>query len=110
MTMSIALRFLFLTMNGDAPDGDGVDIGRRYGIIYHATKCNENLFSREKHKLGDLRVDPQGNATFKHLPTNQLVEALQLGIQYTVGGLETKPSHDVLYQDFPTVETIHFPR
>ena len=55
----------------------------------------------KKHKLGHLRVDPQGNATFKRLPTNQLVEALQLGIQYTVGGLETKPSHDVLLSRFP---------
>jgi 1-phosphatidylinositol-4-phosphate 5-kinase len=78
-------------MNGDLQDGDGVDIGK-------------------KHKLGHLRVDPQGNATFKRLPTDQLVEALQLGIQHSVGGLEARPAHDVLYQDFLTVEIIHFPR
>jgi len=78
-------------INGETIDGDGVDIGK-------------------KHKLGHLRVDPQGNATFKRLPTNQLVEALQLGIQYTVGGLETTPAIDVLYQDFGKIEIVHFPK
>jgi hypothetical protein len=48
--------------------------------------------------------------TFKRLPITQLVEALQLGIQYTVGGLQAKAAHDVLYQDFLTVEIIHFPK
>ncbi|CAF4327227.1 unnamed protein product [Rotaria socialis] len=78
-------------MNDDSQDGDGLDIGK-------------------KHKLGHLRVDTQGKATFKHLPTNQLVEALQLGIQYSVGGLEARPAHDVLFQDFLTVELINFPK
>ncbi len=64
----------------------------------------------KKHKLGHLRVDTQGNVTFKRLPIIQLVEALQLGIQYTVGGLQAKAAHDVLYQDFLTVEIIHFPK
>lgn len=68
------------------------------------------LLIGKKHKLGHLRVDTQGNATFKHLPTNQLVQALQLGIQYSVGGLEARPAHDVLYQDFVTVELIQFPK
>jgi len=68
------------------------------------------LFTGKKHKLGHLRVDTQGNATFKRLPTNQLVEALQLGIQYSVGGLEARPAHDVLFQDFVTVEIINFPK
>ncbi|CAF0777015.1 unnamed protein product [Adineta steineri] len=84
--------------NGDPPppppedeDIEGVDIGK-------------------KHKLGHLRVDTQGNVTFKRLPITQLVEALQLGIQYTVGGLQAKAAHDVLYQDFLTVEIIHFPK
>ncbi|CAF1123799.1 unnamed protein product [Rotaria sordida] len=80
--------------NDDRPedeDIDGVDIGK-------------------KHKLGHLRIDTQGNVTFKRLPITQLVEALQLGIQYTVGGLQAKAAHDVLYQDFLTVEIIHFPR
>ncbi|CAF1125784.1 unnamed protein product [Rotaria sp. Silwood1] len=80
--------------NDDQPedeDVDGVAIGK-------------------KHKLGHLRIDTQGNVTFKRLPTTQLVEALQLGIQYTVGGLQAKAAHDVLYQDFLTVEIIHFPK
>ncbi|CAF0885996.1 unnamed protein product [Adineta ricciae] len=78
-------------MNGDTAEGDGVDIGK-------------------KHKLGHLRVDTQGNTTFKRLPTNQLVEALQLGIQYSVGGLEARQAHDVLFQDFLAVEITHFPK
>ena len=68
------------------------------------------LIAGKKHKLGHLRVDTQGNVTFKRLPITQLVEALQLGIQYTVGGLQAKAAHDVLYQDFLTVEIIHFPK
>ena len=60
--------------------------------------------------MGHLRVDPQGNTTFKHLPTNQLVESLQLGIQYSVGGLEARVAPDVLFQDFLTVEIIDFPK
>ncbi|UJR15371.1 hypothetical protein I4U23_002319 [Adineta vaga] len=78
-------------MNGETSDGDGIDIGK-------------------KHKLGHLRVDTQGNTTFKRLPTNQLVEALQLGIQYSVGGLEARQAHDVLFQDFLAVEITHFPK
>ena len=71
---------------------------------------NDCDFVGKKHKLGHLRVDEQGNATFKRLPTNQLVEALQLGIQYTVGGLETTPVIDVLFQDFAKIEIVHFPK
>ncbi|CAF1072280.1 unnamed protein product [Adineta steineri] len=78
-------------MNEDVTDEVGIDLGK-------------------KHKLGHLRVDSQGNATFKRLPTNQLVEALQLGIQYSVGGLEARQAHDVLFQDFLAVEIIHFPK
>jgi 1-phosphatidylinositol-4-phosphate 5-kinase len=70
----------------------------------------QNFSLGKKHKLGHLRVDTQGNVTFKRLPITQLVEALQLGIQYTVGGLQAKAAHDVLYQDFLTVEIIHFPK
>jgi hypothetical protein len=94
-------------MNGELQDNDGVDIGKCEIMI------NEIMIDfclGKKHKIGHLRVDQQGNATFKHLPTNQLVESLQLGIQYSVGGLETRPAHDLLFQDFPTVEIIHFPK
>jgi len=81
-------------INGDPLEGDnddGVDIGK-------------------KHKLGHIRVNTQGIVTFKRLPLTQLVEALQLGIQYTVGGLQAKAAHDVLFQDFIKVEIIHFPK
>jgi len=68
------------------------------------------FFVGKKHKLGHLRVDTQGNTTFKHLPTNQLVEALQLGIQHSVAGLEAKEAHPILVQDFATVQIINFPK
>ncbi|CAF0985100.1 unnamed protein product [Didymodactylos carnosus] len=77
-------------VGGEDEEGDGVDIGKL-------------------HKLGHIRVDNEGNVTFKRLPITQLVEALQLGIQYTVGGLQAKAARDVLYKDFITVEIIHFP-
>ncbi|CAF1203452.1 unnamed protein product, partial [Didymodactylos carnosus] len=76
---------------GDDEEGDGVNIGK-------------------KHKLGHLRVDGEGNVTFKRLPTTQLVEALQLGIQCIVGGLQAKAARDVLYKDFLDIEIIHFPK
>jgi len=95
-------------MNGDLQDSDGIDIGNFERIIMGKKIIEFRLGG--KHKLGHLRVDTQGNATFKHLPTNQLVESLQLGIQYSVGSLEATPAHDVLFQDFPTVEIIHFPK
>ncbi|CAF4991419.1 unnamed protein product [Rotaria sp. Silwood1] len=64
----------------------------------------------ESVDIGHLHVDTQGNATFKRLPTNQLVEALQLSIPYSVGGLEARPAHDVLCEDFLAVEIVHFPK
>ncbi len=95
-------------MNGDLQDSDGIDIGNFERIIIEKKIIEFRLGG--KHKLGHLRVDTQGNVTFKRLPIIQLVEALQLGIQYTVGGLQAKAAHDVLYQDFLTVEIIHFPK
>ncbi|CAF1161683.1 unnamed protein product [Adineta ricciae] len=99
---------------GDSPedeDGEGVDIGKSIFFDFELTETILFAFRQgKKHKLGHLRVDTQGNVTFKRLPITQLVEALQLGIQYTVGGLQAKAAHDVLYQDFLTVEIIHFPK
>lgn len=95
-------------MNGDTVDGDGVDIGTI--CADDRGQASMNFVAGKKHKLGHLRVDTQGNTTFKRLPTNQLVEALQLGIQYSVGGLEAQQQHDVLFQDFLAVEITHFPK
>ena len=35
--------------------------------------------------------------------------AIQLGIQNSVGSLTSKPTRDVLMQDFSVVETVYFP-
>ncbi len=62
------------------------------------------------HRLEHLRTDTQDNMTFKHLSTNQFIEALQFGIQHIVECFEVGPAHDVLFQDFCTIEIIHFPK
>ncbi|CAF3925257.1 unnamed protein product [Rotaria sp. Silwood2] len=64
----------------------------------------------KKRQIGHLRVDTQGNTTYKGLPTNQLAEVLRLGIQYSVDGIEGKPVCDVRYQDFLTVDITDFPK
>ena len=37
------------------------------------------------------------------------MHAIQLGIGQSVGSLTSKPTRDVLMQDFSVVETVHFP-
>ena len=36
--------------------------------------------------------------------------AIQLGIGQSVGGLSSKPSRDILYEDFHVVVTVNFPK
>ena len=37
------------------------------------------------------------------------MQAVQLGIGQSVGGLTSKPTRDVLMQDFSVVESVFFP-
>ncbi|ESN95491.1 hypothetical protein HELRODRAFT_86660 [Helobdella robusta] len=67
------------------------------------------LVVREQ-KLGHRRVDDEGQVTYKHKPTSELMSAIQLGIGQSIGGLSPKPKRDVLYGDFDVVESIFFPR
>lgn len=60
-------------------------------------------------KLGHRRVDENGEVTYKHIQSTQIMYSIQLGIGHSVGSLASKPERDVLYNDFNTVETVHFP-
>lgn len=61
--------------------------------------------SDKDRKLGHRRVDDEGETTYKRITSNQIMGSIQLGIQYAVGGLASKPERDLLIQDFMTVET-----
>ncbi|XP_067938437.1 phosphatidylinositol 4-phosphate 5-kinase type-1 alpha-like isoform X2 [Watersipora subatra] len=61
-------------------------------------------------KIGHRRVDEQtGQVTYKKKTTSDLMHSIQLGIGQSVGRLTSKPTRDVLMQDFSVVENINFP-
>ncbi|XP_025082171.1 phosphatidylinositol 4-phosphate 5-kinase type-1 alpha-like isoform X3 [Pomacea canaliculata] len=60
-------------------------------------------------KIGHRRVDDAGVVTYKKKPTSELMQAIQLGIGQSIGGLSSKPERDVLMQDFAVVEVVFFP-
>ncbi len=41
---------------------------------------------------------------------NQLMQSIQLGIQYSIGAMNKYDERDLLMQDFMTVETVNFPK
>lgn len=61
--------------------------------------------SDKDRKLDHRRVDEEGAITFKRITSNQIMGSIQLGIQYAIAGLASKPERDLLIQDFMTVET-----
>ncbi|PAV76724.1 hypothetical protein WR25_21048 [Diploscapter pachys] len=63
----------------------------------------------EKQKLGHRRIDEQGGVSYKKVPTNALMSAIQLGIANSIGSLASKPTRDLLLQDFETIESVVFP-
>uniref|UniRef100_A0A0N5AGN9 PIPK domain-containing protein n=1 Tax=Syphacia muris TaxID=451379 RepID=A0A0N5AGN9_9BILA len=63
----------------------------------------------EKHKIGHRRVDKQGEVSYKRVPTNALMSAIQMGIANAVGSLASVPVRDILITDFYMVETVAFP-
>lgn len=63
----------------------------------------------EKQKLGHRRIDRQGEVSYKRVPTNALMGAIQLGIANSIGSLASKPKRDLLLQDFDVIETVVFP-
>ncbi|EPB70387.1 1-phosphatidylinositol-4-phosphate 5-kinase [Ancylostoma ceylanicum] len=75
----------------------------------------------EKQKLGHRRIDEQGEASkitsccallivsYKKVPTNALMSAIQLGIANSIGSLASRPDRDLLLQDFEKIENVAFP-
>ncbi|MFH4978877.1 hypothetical protein AB6A40_005586 [Gnathostoma spinigerum] len=63
----------------------------------------------EKQKLGHRRIDRQGEVSYKRVPTNALMGAIQLGIANSIGSLASKPKRDLLLQDFDVIESVAFP-
>lgn len=47
--------------------------------------------------------------SYKRVPTNALMGAIQLGIANSIGSLASKPKRDLLLQDFDVIETVSFP-
>ncbi|KAK6057841.1 1-phosphatidylinositol-4-phosphate 5-kinase [Cooperia oncophora] len=63
----------------------------------------------EKQKLGHRRIDEQGEVSYKKVPTNALMSAIQLGIANSIGSLASRPDRDLLLQDFQKIENVAFP-
>ncbi|KAL3885305.1 hypothetical protein ACJMK2_025383 [Sinanodonta woodiana] len=66
-------------------------------------------FREKERKIGHRRVDEKGQVTFKKKTTSELMQAIQLGIGQSIGGLTSKPDRDLLLQDFGVVESVFFP-
>lgn len=47
--------------------------------------------------------------SYKKVPTNALMSAIQLGIANSIGSLASMPTRDILLQDFEVIETVNFP-
>ncbi|KAI1712089.1 phosphatidylinositol-4-phosphate 5-Kinase domain-containing protein [Ditylenchus destructor] len=65
--------------------------------------------SKHKLKLGHRRIDKQGEVSYKRVPTNALMGAIQLGIANSIGSLASKAKRDILVQDFQVIENVAFP-
>uniref|UniRef100_A0A1I7VMB7 Pip kinase 1, variant n=1 Tax=Loa loa TaxID=7209 RepID=A0A1I7VMB7_LOALO len=68
-----------------------------------------NQEEHEKQKIGHRRIDRQGEVSYKRVPSNALMGAIQLGIANSVGSLASIPKRDLLLQDFDVVHTVSFP-
>lgn len=64
---------------------------------------------KHKVKIGHRRIDKQGEVSYKRVPTNALMGAIQLGIANSIGSLANKAKRDILLQDFQVLENIAFP-
>uniref|UniRef100_A0AC35U4E0 PIPK domain-containing protein n=1 Tax=Rhabditophanes sp. KR3021 TaxID=114890 RepID=A0AC35U4E0_9BILA len=64
---------------------------------------------KEKEKLGHRRIDKQGEVSYKKVPTNALMGAVQLGITNSIGSLASKPERDILMKDFQELLNVPFP-
>ncbi|KAI1695447.1 phosphatidylinositol-4-phosphate 5-Kinase domain-containing protein [Ditylenchus destructor] len=62
-----------------------------------------------KQKLGHMRVDKQGEVTYKRVTSNAITSAIQLGIEYSIQSLVKKEKQDVLVSDYKVIEKVPFP-
>uniref|UniRef100_A0A1I8AS40 HotDog ACOT-type domain-containing protein n=1 Tax=Steinernema glaseri TaxID=37863 RepID=A0A1I8AS40_9BILA len=83
-----------------------VDHGLSATMSLEAAKAEE---FKEKQKLGHRRIDRQGEVSYKRVPTNALMGAIQLGIANSIGSLASKPERQLLVQDFDYIENVYFP-
>eukprot|EP00096_Caligus_rogercresseyi_P003637 TRINITY_DN1694_c0_g1_i2.p1 TRINITY_DN1694_c0_g1~~TRINITY_DN1694_c0_g1_i2.p1 ORF type:complete len:659 (+),score=196.08 TRINITY_DN1694_c0_g1_i2:599-2575(+) len=61
-------------------------------------------------KIGHRRVGGDGTVSYKKVQSQQLMTAIQLGVEYSVGAMTRYDERDLLMQDFLTVETYYFPK
>ncbi|CAD6198436.1 unnamed protein product [Caenorhabditis auriculariae] len=73
------------------------------------TLTNQQREQQHKEKLGHRRIDKQGEVSYKKVPTNALMQAIQLGIANSIGSLASMPNRDLLLQDFEKVDNVNFP-
>ncbi|CAD5207355.1 unnamed protein product [Bursaphelenchus okinawaensis] len=65
--------------------------------------------TKHKEKIGHRRTDREGGVTYKRVPTNNLMGAIQMGISNSIGSLAHRKMRDILVQDFDLVEMVAFP-
>nr|XP_022306927.1 phosphatidylinositol 4-phosphate 5-kinase type-1 alpha-like isoform X7 [Crassostrea virginica] len=75
----------------------------------HAEMGGKSSTLKAKDKIGHRRVDKTGAVTYKKKSTSELMNAIQLGIGQSVGGLSSKPERDLLMQDFAVIESVFYP-
>ncbi|CAK5052211.1 unnamed protein product [Meloidogyne enterolobii] len=74
-----------------------------------AIQSSSSTPGKSGNKIGHRRIDKQGEVSYKRVPTNALMGAIQLGIANSVGSLAGKPRRDILVQDFEVIESVTFP-
>ncbi|OWA54144.1 Phosphatidylinositol 4-phosphate 5-kinase type-1 alpha [Hypsibius exemplaris] len=102
-------------LNANSPDVDASPNGHAntLGLPRMDERRNSdgglNTLPRHKSKLGHRRVDPEGNVTFKRVPSNKLMQSIQEGIRHSVSKLASEPERDVLFTDFENTEIVLHP-
>ncbi|KAF7639771.1 PIPK domain-containing protein [Meloidogyne graminicola] len=96
-------------------DGSCVNLSHQKDVDYLSpqkaiqSSSSSNTPGKIGNKIGHRRIDKQGEVSYKRVPTNALMGAIQLGIANSVGSLAGKPRRDILVQDFEVIESVTFP-
>ncbi|CAJ0572419.1 unnamed protein product, partial [Mesorhabditis spiculigera] len=86
-----------------------VDLKNYNGSATERERVERERLIGEKAKLGHRRIGEQGEISYKKVPTDALMKAIQLGIANSIGKLASYPKRDLLVQDFDVIETVSFP-